>query len=51
MLYLIAVALQGAGDTARAAEMAGKAAAFNQLSFNYGYVRAKALKMQGTATI
>ena len=49
ILYLTAVALKGAGDTARAAEMAGKAAAFNQLSFNYGYVRAKALKMQGTA--
>jgi hypothetical protein len=49
ILYLTAVALKGAGDTARAAEMAGKAAAFNQLSFNYGYVRTKALKMQGTA--
>jgi tetratricopeptide (TPR) repeat protein len=49
ILYLTAVALKGAGDTARAAEMTGKAAAFNQLSFNYGYVRAKALKMKGTS--
>jgi hypothetical protein len=29
--------------------MAAKAAAFNQLSFNYGYVGAKARKMEGTA--
>ncbi len=49
VLYLTAVALKGAGDAARAAGMAGKAAAFNQLSFNYGYVRTKALKMQGTS--
>ena len=49
ILYLTAVALKGAGDAARAAEMTGKAAAFNQLSFNYGYVRAKALKMKGTS--
>ena len=49
ILYLTAVALKGAGDAARAAEMAGKAAAFNQLSFNYGYVRAKAPKMKGTS--
>jgi tetratricopeptide (TPR) repeat protein len=49
ILYWSAVALKGAGDTARAAEMAGKAAAFNQLSFNYGYVRTKALKMQSTS--
>jgi tetratricopeptide (TPR) repeat protein len=49
VLYLTAVALKGSGDTARAAEMAGKAAAFNQLSFNYGYVRTKALKMQSTS--
>ena len=47
ILYLTAVALKGAGDTARAAAMAAKAAAFNQLSFNYGYVRAKARKMAG----
>ena len=49
ILYLAAVALKGIGDTTRAAEMAGKAAGFNQLSFNYGFVRAKALKMQGTS--
>ena len=49
ILYLTAVALKGAGDTARAAAMAGKAGAFNQLSFNYGYVRAKAQKMQSTS--
>ena len=49
ILLYTAVALKGAGDTARAAEMATKAATFNQLSFNYAYVRAKALKMQGTS--
>ena len=49
ILYLTAVALKGAGDTTRATAMAAKAAAFNQLSFNYGYVRAKARKMEGTA--
>ena len=49
ILLYTAVALKDAGDTARAAEMATKAATFNQLSFNYAYVRAKALKMQGTS--
>ena len=49
ILYLTAVALKGAGDATRATAMAAKAAAFNQLSFNYGYVRAKARKMEGTA--
>ena len=49
ILLYTAVALKGAGDTAGAAEMATRAATFNQLSFNYAYVRAKALKMQGTS--
>ena len=48
ILYLTAVALKGAGDAQGAAAMAAKAAAFNRLSFNYGYVRAKAMKMEGT---
>ena len=48
ILYLTAVAMKGAGDAKGAAAMATKAASFNQLSFNYGYVRAKALKMEGT---
>ena len=48
ILYLTAVAMKGAGDEKGASAMAAKAAAFNQLSFNYGYVRAKAMKMEGT---
>ena len=45
IVYLTAVALQGKGDTAKARETAGKAAAFNGLSFNYGFVREKAKKL------
>ena len=48
ILYLTALAMKGAGDAKGAAAMAAKAAAFNQLSFNYAYVRAKAMKMEGT---
>ncbi|MEO8075785.1 MAG: tetratricopeptide repeat protein [Acidobacteriota bacterium] len=43
ILYLTAIALKHSGDSAGAARLATKAAAFNGLSFNYGYVRAKAL--------
>jgi tetratricopeptide (TPR) repeat protein len=45
ILYLTAVALQGAGDASRAREMATRAAKFNGLAFNYGYVKAKAAKI------
>ena len=42
ILYLTALAVKGAGDTARAATLAAKAAKFNGLNFNYAYVRSKA---------
>lgn len=48
VLYLSAVALRGAGDTARASAMAAKAAKFNGLNFSWGYVRQKAQKESGT---
>jgi tetratricopeptide (TPR) repeat protein len=49
ILYLTALALKGAGDSKQAAAMATKAAKFNALGFNYGYVRSKARKMEGTS--
>jgi tetratricopeptide (TPR) repeat protein len=49
VLYSLAVALQGAGAAKQAAVVANKAAKFNGLSFNYGYVRSKATKIAGTA--
>ena len=48
ILYLTAIALRSSGDTAKAAAFAAKAAKFNGLSFNYGYVKSKAQKMTGT---
>jgi hypothetical protein len=42
VLYLLAVALQGKGDAARARELAAQAADFNGLSATYGFVRGKA---------
>jgi tetratricopeptide (TPR) repeat protein len=45
VLYLTAVALNGAGDGPRAAAMASRAAKFNGLAFNYAYVRTKAAKI------
>jgi tetratricopeptide (TPR) repeat protein len=48
ILYLTALAMKGAGDAKSSTAMGKKAAAFNQLSFNYAYVRAKAMKMDGT---
>jgi tetratricopeptide (TPR) repeat protein len=42
VLYHLAVAQSGAGDAAKARATAKKAFEFNGLSFNYGYVRAKA---------
>jgi tetratricopeptide (TPR) repeat protein len=48
ILYFLALASKGAGDSARAATFATKAANFNGLNFNYGYVRAKARKLSAT---
>ena len=48
ILYLTAVALRGAGDSGRAVKFAAKAAKFNGLNFNYGYVRNNARKLAGT---
>jgi len=48
ILYYTAVALRGAGDSARAATFAAKAAKFNGLAFNYAYVRNKARSLSGT---
>jgi tetratricopeptide (TPR) repeat protein len=42
VLYHLAVAQSAAGDAAKARATAKKAFEFNGLSFNYGYVRAKA---------
>jgi len=41
VLYLEAVALHGAGDASKAKAMATKAATFNELAINLGFVRAK----------
>jgi tetratricopeptide (TPR) repeat protein len=45
VLYLRALALQGAGDTAQAKTLAARAADFNALGFNYGFVRNKARRL------
>jgi tetratricopeptide (TPR) repeat protein len=45
VLYLLAVALQGAGESQKAKEVGARAADFNALSPNYGYVRGKAKAM------
>lgn len=45
VLYLLALARQGSGDAAGARTTAAKAADFNGLSANYGYVRAKAKEL------
>jgi hypothetical protein len=42
VLYLLAAALSAAGDTPKARAAARKVTEWNQLSLNYGYVRAKA---------
>jgi len=48
ILYFLALASKGAGDSGRAATFATKAANFNGLNFTYGYVRAKARKLSAT---
>ena len=45
VLYLTALALQGAGDAQKAREVGARAAEFNGLSATYGYVRGKAKAM------
>ena len=45
VLYLTALALQGAGDAQQAKEVGAQAADFNGLSATYGYVRGKARAM------
>jgi len=45
VLYLTALALQGAGDAAKAKVVGAQAADFNALSATYGYVRGKAKAM------
>jgi tetratricopeptide (TPR) repeat protein len=49
VLYLLALALQGAGDSAGARSTAARAADFNALSGTYGFVRAKARALAATA--
>jgi len=48
ILYLTAMALREAGDSQGASTIAAKAAKFNGLNFNYGFVRSKASKVSGT---
>ncbi len=48
VLYLMALAYRGAGDAKQARAFAEKAAHFNGLSFNYAYVRTKALAILGS---
>lgn len=45
VLYNLAQAYRGAGDTEKARQTSRKAADFNGLGLNYGFVRAKAKKM------
>jgi tetratricopeptide (TPR) repeat protein len=48
ILRLAASAAEGAGDSARAASYATKAAKFNEISFNFAYVRNSARHVPGT---
>jgi len=45
VLYLLAVALQGKGDKARATEVCTRAADFNGIAPNYAFVRSRAKQM------
>ena len=47
ILYLTALAWRAAGDTQKAAAFAAKAAKFNGIAFNYGYVKGKARRWPG----
>ena len=48
VLYQLALATRAAGDAAAAKAIAVRAADFNALNFNYGYVRSKAKQLAGT---
>jgi tetratricopeptide (TPR) repeat protein len=48
ILRLTASAAEGAGDAARAAAYASKASAFNEISFNFAYVKNAARHVTGT---
>jgi len=50
VLLLMARASQGAGNNERAAVLANKAAHFNELSFNFAYVKSKAARFGSAAT-
>jgi tetratricopeptide (TPR) repeat protein len=45
VLYVLATALKGKGDAARAREICKEAANFNELTVNYAYVRTRAKEM------
>jgi tetratricopeptide (TPR) repeat protein len=49
ILLLLARAAQGAGDTSRATALADKAAHFNELSFNFAYVKNRAARFKSSA--
>jgi hypothetical protein len=49
VLLLQAQAAQGAGDTQRATALAQKAAHFNELSFNFAYVKSKAERFRASS--
>ena len=50
VLLLMARAAQGAGNNERAAALANKAAHFNELSFNFAYVKNKASRFGSAST-
>ena len=50
VIYLAAVAAEGAGDAARGTSLAKKAAQFNEISFNFAYVKGKAARVRGTTS-
>lgn len=50
VLLLMAEAAQGSGDSARASALAQKAAHFNELSFNYAYVKKRAERYHSRLT-
>jgi len=50
VLLLMARATQGSGSTEAAAALANKAAHFNELSFNFAYVRSKASRFGATSS-
>jgi tetratricopeptide (TPR) repeat protein len=50
VIYLAAVAAHGAGDATRGAALARKAAQFNEISFNFAYVKTKAAQVRATGS-